>query len=50
MQTLLERRETLFTNFTHKRINVEEMKHIFKLYHNEHHMKKETEGKHTKPA
>ena len=38
METLLERRETLFTNFTLKSINVKQMKHIFKLNQKEHHM------------
>ena len=38
METLLERRETLFTNFTLKSINIKQMKFIYTLKQKEHHM------------
>ena len=38
MESLFDRRETLFANFTLKSLHVKQMKHIFKLKQKEHPM------------
>ena len=38
MESLFDRRTTIFTNFTLKSLLVKQMKNIFKLKHNKHYM------------